>query len=316
MNFLRRLFDRQRLSSQVAIEPPVSLERLTQMLEYARRRDVCGRGKRTDDDRWVGRFISLETTERRFLAQANNPYYAENTMVIQYPSVKWSYTPHHLGVYLIGGVVEFRASHDGVPRRESMPLATSPEDLREIRRCFDFWYEEFGLPESLSGPINPPRIFEPTGNAMQDIDAYLKDGSNQSFHDLFEEDGPVIWVDWGEEDDNIIRMAAAILPPSDLKADFDDDSCDLLISYHGTVHRIRYPEEGIADRDTTIIALNRILQPGYELRLCNASRGSDTLALLLLSASDWAAVEHQHPLKSAESFTKINEGSEIFDRSA
>ncbi|WP_228277599.1 hypothetical protein [Acinetobacter dispersus] len=47
---------------------------------------------------------------------------------------------------------------------------------------------------------------------------------------------------------------------------------------------IPYQGEG-ADRDTTLKALNQILQPDYEIRFCMASDGSDTLAFLPLPSS-------------------------------
>ncbi|WP_262463682.1 hypothetical protein [Acinetobacter dispersus] len=43
---------------------------------------------------------------------------------------------------------------------------------------------------------------------------------------------------------------------------------------------IPYQGEG-ADRDTTLKALNKILQPDYEIRFCLASVGSDTLEFYL-----------------------------------
>lgn len=136
----------------------------------------------------------------------------------------------------------------------------------------------------------------------------------QSAFALFEDDDPVIRVDWGEEDDNIIRTIAAVLELDDLMACFDNDSCDLLITYHGTEHSIRYPKEGVAQRDTTIIALNALLQPDHELCLCNASRGTNTLALMALSAADWSLLEREHSAGCAEHFQAIGDAPVIFGR--
>ena len=49
--------------------------------------------------------------------------------------------------------------------------------------------------------------------------------------------------------------------------------------------------EDKTDRDTTIITLNEVLSPDYEIRFCIDSDGSDTLAFLPLSAKQWADLE-------------------------
>jgi hypothetical protein len=313
--FIKRLFSAPGTTKYPTAKAPVSFEHLQQMLEYARRRNLCGRSKYRGGDNWIGRSINLVTDKRTFSVRANGPGSNMATIRTQYPSASWSDMQHHLGIYLVDGKLEFRASHDGIGPREEMPLATSAEDLAEIGRCFDYWYEEFGLPESLGHPINPPKQFEPTGNALRDIQTYLEDGSVRAFHELFEDSGRVIWVDWGEEDDNIVRMTADALALDNLTARFDRDSCDLLISYRGTEHRVRYREEGIADRDTSIKALNALLQPDYELRVCKASHGSDTLALMALSETDWARLEQIYPEAYAVHFEMIRQDSVIFDYS-
>lgn len=310
--FIKRLFGAPSTTKYPTAKAPVNFEHLQQMLEYARRRNLCGRSKYRSGDNWIGRSINLVTEQRTYSVRANGPGSDMATIRTQYPSVSWSYMPDHLGIYLVDGEIEFRASHHGIGPREDMPLATSAEDLVEIGRCFDYWYEEFGLPESLGRPINPPKQFEPTGNALRDIQTYLEDGSVRAFHELFEDSSPVIWVDWGEEDDNIVRMTADTLGLDNLKARFDPDSCDLLITYRGTEHRVRYREAGVADRDTSIKALNGLLQPDYELRVCNASHGSDTLALMALSETDWARLEQIYPEACTVHFDMIRQDSVIF----
>ena len=168
------------------------------------------------------------------------------------------------------------------------------------------------MPGSIDYPVNPPKQFEPSGDALRDILTYLKTGSVDVFYELFEDENPAIWIDWGEEYYNIVKMAAEVLGLDDLTAYFDNDSCDLLITYRGIEHRVRYPEEGVADRDITIIALNKLLRPEHELRLCNASRGSDTLALMAFPAADWALLEHKYPAACAMHFLVINEPTVIF----
>lgn len=283
---------------------PVGLERFEHMMEFARRRNLCGRSRYSGINGWIGNSINLETEQRSFSVKG--------IAKTRYQSVTWSHMPHHFGIYLVDGTLEFRASHEGIGPREEMLLATGADDLAEIGRCFDHWYKEFDLPGSLGRSTGLPKLFEPTGDAQRDIKTYLEDGSISSFHELFDDEGPVIWVDWGEEDDNIVHMTAEKLALNDLKAQFDNDTCDLLITYRGLQHRIVYPVEGTADRDTSIKALNTILKPDHELRVCSASRGSDTLALMALSAGEWARLEQFHPGRCSACFEIIRDDSAIF----
>ena len=68
----------------------------------------------------------------------------------------------------------------------------------------------------------------------------------------------------------------------------------------------------VADRNTTIIAFNNLLQPEHELRLCNASQGSDTLGLIALPAADWASLEHKYLAACALQFSAIDNAAVIF----
>lgn len=294
---------------------PIDLDRLGHMLEYAKMRNLAGKGASDAPREWIGNFIWLETEYRSFVHRADTHHHTAGTVNHVYPSICWSFMPDHLGIYLVDGVIELRASHDGIGPRETMPLAQAPEDIHEIGRCFDFWYEKFGLPASLAQPVHAPRTFEPSGDAMTDIITYLQNPTVDAFFDLFEDDGPVMWVDWGEEDDNIVHMAANVLALDQLSARFDDglnDDLELVVNYDGTEHRIRYPEKGAADRDTTLFGLNQILLPKFELRLCTAARGSDMGAFLALPASDWDDLERAYPEAVGQCFEDFSRCDTIF----
>jgi hypothetical protein len=312
--FLWRFWTRLDLPLHALPKPPVSLEQFQQMLEYSRLRNLCGSSRHSAGHTWIGSAIKTENAERSFVRLVDTEFGMGRKLVVVYPSVTWSYSPNHLGIYLVNGVMEFRANNDGVGPREAMPLATDPDDLAEIRRCFDFWYSEFGLPGTLKPSGNSPKRFEPTGDHLYDLSLYLQHGSVTAFQELFEDSGPIIWVHWGEEDDNIVRMASEILALDNLTARFDDENGDLLISFRGIEHCVRYPKGGVADRDIIIIALNDLLQPDYEIRVCNASHGSDTLAFIALSASDWTDVEQVYPEACNKYFHVIMGESVIFGR--
>ena len=74
---------------------------------------------------------------------------------------------------------------------------------------------------------------------------------------------------------------------------------------------IPYQGEG-ADRDTTLKALNQILQPDYEIRFCVASDGSDTLAFLPLPSSLWQQLDQKYSNSIHQLFRTFEQDSTFF----
>ncbi|MCH7383659.1 hypothetical protein MMP71_07310 [Acinetobacter dispersus] len=74
---------------------------------------------------------------------------------------------------------------------------------------------------------------------------------------------------------------------------------------------IPYQGEG-ADRDTTLKALNQILQPDYEIRFCMASDGSDTLAFLPLPSSLWQQLDQKYTNRIYQLFRTFEQDSTFF----
>lgn len=73
--------------------------------------------------------------------------------------------------------------------------------------------------------------------------------------------------------------------------------------------------EKVVDRDNTIIKLNEILKPKYEIRFCKVSDGSDTLAFLPLSAQEWKLlIEKYGEQKINQCFESINQDSIMFNK--
>lgn len=65
--------------------------------------------------------------------------------------------------------------------------------------------------------------------------------------------------------------------------------------------------------DPTIIALNEILQPDYEIRMWLESIGSDTLGFVFLRPGEWSALEQQFGLENVkEYFMSIAPDTKIF----
>ncbi len=187
-------------------------------------------------------------------------------------------------------------------------------DLRHATttlKALDAFYTYLGLPSSLGEarmrkagviysvgstplPQREPREYEVTpANKIDHIVEYVEDGDPRTFDDMFYGDFDyefVMWVDHRESDDDIVKMCERVLNTGELDGWFDNDTLDLIVDYRGVQHRIEYPND-FADRDTSIVGLNKIIQPEFELRYCTASAGSDTAAILPLKPEEWHALE-------------------------
>ncbi|MBT2745143.1 MULTISPECIES: hypothetical protein [unclassified Lysobacter] len=144
------------------------------------------------------------------------------------------------------------------------------------------------------------------------IRAYLDDGGVDYFYDTLQNSATLMWVDHREDDADIVLTAAEHLGLDEktLSADWTSEP-GLNIEYRGKITAVPYPND-FADRDTTIVTLNEIIKPDYELRWAIASNGSDTLGLLPLSRAQWESLEATHPQQIAELFRKIAPGSVMF----
>ncbi|ENW92597.1 hypothetical protein [Acinetobacter dispersus] len=74
---------------------------------------------------------------------------------------------------------------------------------------------------------------------------------------------------------------------------------------------IPYQGEG-ADRDTTLKALNQILQPDYEIRFCVASDGADTLEFIPLPKSLWQNLDQKYLHNIDQFFRRFEPDSTFF----
>jgi len=150
---------------------------------------------------------------------------------------------------------------------------------------------------------------------MKLIREYLKE--EISFEDAFYNAyDTIMWVDWREEDDAIIRYCEDIIKTGYLSATYQDVDNEIgfniIINYKEQEYPIPYKGKE-ADRDTTIITLNEVLRPEYEIRFCEDSAGSDTLAFLPLKAVQWAELEKEFGTnKIEELFCKISTDSKFF----
>lgn len=125
----------------------------------------------------------------------------------------------------------------------------------------------------------------------------------------------VFLVDWREEDEAIVGYCEDILKTGDLSAELvgidADPGFQVYISHRGK--RVKVPlVVGPEDRHITLYTLNELLKPAFEIRVCVASRGSDTLAFVPLSAADWSALEGRFGAKVAKHFRRIEPRPNLF----
>ena len=148
---------------------------------------------------------------------------------------------------------------------------------------------------------------------MKKTDVLKKYIESESFEELSALNSQLIfWVDWREEDDAIVEYCEKCLNTGMLYTEmvYSGEDIFLTINYKGNVFT-----EKIIDRDPTLIFLNRILQPDYEIRFCKGSDGSDTLAFLPLSKSEWLELENIHGKEKVNSlFEVINEDTQMFSK--
>lgn len=141
---------------------------------------------------------------------------------------------------------------------------------------------------------------------LEKIKKFIISQDDEDFSTL--EKDIVFYVDWREFDSDIIGYCEEIIQTKKLEAKIDKDN--LIINYLGN----EYVSE-IIDRDTTIIKLNEILKPTYEIRFCTFSWPADTLAFLPLLREDWLKLEKDLGGSLVQkSFEKIEFGSKMFNK--
>ena len=75
------------------------------------------------------------------------------------------------------------------------------------------------------------------------------------------------------------------------------------------------PYGEVMDRDTTIIYVNELIKPDFEIRLFIENLGSDTLGFIILDKTSWEKFEKQFNADVSRYFMPINKKSRIFELS-
>lgn len=152
------------------------------------------------------------------------------------------------------------------------------------------------------------------------IESILQSGTEDVYSEVFEQyEGNIhqvlMIVDWREEDEAIIEYCEKILQTGDLSVETEsaDNAQGFIIRLHYKDQALIIPYQGEgADRDTTLKALNQILQPDYEIRFCEPSDGSDTLEFIPLPQEVWQKLDQKYSHNIDQFFRRFESDSEFF----
>lgn len=151
---------------------------------------------------------------------------------------------------------------------------------------------------------------------MENIRKYLNAELEERIDILWDDNG-ILWVDWREYDEEIIKCCEKFLKTGDLDGEAreseNDMGFDIIIKFKGKEHIIEYKKEG-TDRDTTIKTLNKVLSPDYEIRFWMDLIGSDTLGFFPKTSKFWKELEDEFGAEKVRKyFSIIDENSRMFD---
>lgn len=312
MGFLKKLFGQ--IETERNYEPKITVEKIQQLFEYGKRENLIG----TKDDSLkgkykVGHIIDWKSEEHYFKGYNDIP--AQNVPA----HIKWSNNPIFAYVSILDNKVQYHYREDGGSAVYICPITTDTEHIKFIDEIFEHYYNKFGLPNVLNVPKTLKDIANKT-NKMKFLEEYLTTQDHDFFSDNFCDDSDiadiVMWIDWREEDENIITYCEAILQTEQLSVEtLDADNergFETIITYINKKTSIPYKGEG-ADRNTTIKTLNQTIQSEFEIRLCKESLGSDTLCFIPLTNVQWNELDEKYPKQVSEKFEKITTETKLFD---
>ena len=151
---------------------------------------------------------------------------------------------------------------------------------------------------------------------MNDIFDVVKSflSSQMTVEDFFESSA-VVWVDWREDDSDLIEYFNDLMKEPVEVQMLDNGKPygdDILLKKGEKEFLIPYQE--VMDRDTTIKYFNDCIKPEYEIRWLVESLGSDTLGFVLLPSHEWQSLAEEFGHAKVENvFLPITLESKMFD---
>ena len=147
------------------------------------------------------------------------------------------------------------------------------------------------------------------------VTAVLESSAEAAIRALLQDRTTVFWVDWREDEVDIVRYCEGALQTGSLTVErvraATPQGSELFIAFNG--RRLRAPLiNGYEDRHITLCTLNQVLAPDYEVRLCIDSNGSDTLAFLPLATDRWSELEQRFGVAVSRHFYRLTERPNVF----
>jgi|GEM_PF-497213 len=142
------------------------------------------------------------------------------------------------------------------------------------------------------------------------------EGTDKSAADELWEDGDTMfWVDWREQDDDIPRYCEGLLQTGSLSTSVynteEEPGFAFDIYYKGATTRVPIVV-GPEDRHITLVTLNWVLYPDYELRYFIPTSSTDGAGIVPLPMRVWKELEAEFGQKVAKQFYRLAEGPNIF----
>ena len=139
--------------------------------------------------------------------------------------------------------------------------------------------------------------------------------SGQITVDDFFESSALVWVDWREDDSDLIEYFNDLM-----KEPIEVQMLDNAKPYGDDIYlkkgekEFLIPYQEVMDRDTTIKYFNDCIKPEYEIRWFVESLGSDTLGFVLLPSHDWQTLAEEFGHAKVENaFLPITLESKMYD---
>lgn len=145
------------------------------------------------------------------------------------------------------------------------------------------------------------------------IEAAIERPTDEAIAALLDDTATVFWVDWREDEADIVRYCEDVLGTGRLSAEANGTNGAYALAVVFGDRRVPVPLTGTAtDRHVALLALNDALAPDYEVRLCVDSADGDALAFLPLAATEWAALEARYAGALAKRFYRLAPRPNLF----
>lgn len=312
MSFLKKILGQK--GSERNYDPKITVEKMNRIFEYGKQNNLSGTGDDSLRGKYkVGHLINWEA----------EPYfykgYKDIPAQIVPANIKWSNNPVFAYVSILDNKVQYHYREDGGSAVYICPTTNNIEHVKLIDEIFEHYYHRFGLSNILNQK-NAVKEKADKSDKLKFLTEYLTTTDEDFFNDNFCDDDKIydiaMWIDWREEDENIITSCEGILQTQHLAVKTqnanNERGFDTIITYKNQETSIPYKGAG-ADRNTTIIALNQTLHPEFEIRLCRESLGSDTLCFLPLTTEQWSDLDTKYSKKVDERFKRITIETTMFE---